>query len=177
MQHDPVGWDPDRVGGGPLDHRHHAGVALHGRRLVSVFGDDPETEREQTVDGRLRGRGLAERRQHLADVAQEHRVRPDHEHATAREAGAVLVQQERGAVQTDRGLAGARAALHDQARLERRPDDRVLLALDRGDDVAHLAGAGPAQLGEQRIGHAAGARERVGIVEVLLEDVGEVAAA
>ena len=84
----------------------------------------------------------------------------------------MLVQQERGAVQPDRGLAGARTALHDEARLERRADDRVLLALDRRDDVAHLAGARPAELGEQRVGNAARARERVGIVEVLLEHVG-----
>ena len=84
----------------------------------------------------------------------------------------MLVEQERGAVQPDRGLAGARTALHDEARLERRADDRVLLALDRRDDVAHLAGAGPAELGEQRVGHAARAGERVGIVEVLLEHVG-----
>ena len=83
----------------------------------------------------------------------------------------MLVEQERGAVQTDRGLARARTALHDEARLERRADDRVLLALDRRDDVAHLPGAGPAELGEQRVGHAARPGERVGIVEVLVEDV------
>ena len=143
---------------------------------VGVLGHDAEPQREQAVDGRLRRRRLAERRQDLRDVAQEHRVRPDDEHAFAREPGAVLVQQERGAVQADRGLARARTALHDQARLDRRADDRVLFGLDRRDDVAHLPGAGPAELGEQRIGHPARARERVGIGEVLLEDVGELAA-
>ena len=88
----------------------------------------------------------------------------------------MLVQQEGGAVQPDRGLARARAALHDEAAIERRADDRVLLALDRGDDVAHLPGAGPPELGEHRVGHAARSGERVRIVEVLVEDVLQVGA-
>ena len=87
----------------------------------------------------------------------------------------MLVEQECGAVEPDGRLAGARTALHDQARLEGRADDRVLFGLDRRDDVAHLAGPGPAELGEQRVGHAARTGERVGIVEVLLEHVRELA--
>ena len=49
--------------------------------------------------------------------------------------------------------------------------------MDRRDDVAHLAGAGAAELGEQRIGHAARTGGGVGIVEVFLEHVAELAAA
>ena len=67
----------------------------------------------------------------------------------------MLVEKERGAVEADRGLARARSALDDEATVERRADDRVLFGLDRRDDVAHLAGTRPAQLGEQRVGYAA----------------------
>ena len=132
--------------------------------------------RRSTV--RLAHRGLAERRQHLRDVAQEDRVRPDDEHALLVEQLPVLVEQERGAVQADRGLAGAGAALHDEARVERRADDDVLLGLDGGDDVAHRAGARALELGEQRVGDAPVTRsvDRVGIVEDLVEQVVELAA-
>ena len=87
----------------------------------------------------------------------------------------VLVEQEGGPVQADRGLAGARAALHDEAGVERRPDHDVLLAGDGGDDVAHLAGALALELGEQRVGDAAvvGGVDAVGVVEHLVEQVVE----
>ena len=49
-----------------------------------------------------------------ADVAQERRVGADDQHAAAREPVAVGVEQVGGAVQRDRGLAGARPALHHQ---------------------------------------------------------------
>ena len=58
--------------------------------------------------------GLAERRQHLLDVAEEQPVRADDEHALALEREPVRVEEVRGAVQRDDGLAGAGAALHDQ---------------------------------------------------------------
>ena len=76
-------------------------------------------------------------------------------------------------MQADRGLPGARAALHDEARVEGRTDDDVLLAGDGGDDVAHLAGALPLQLGQQRVGDAAvvGRVDAVGVVEHLVEEV------
>jgi hypothetical protein len=53
-------------------------------------------------------------------------------------------------VQRHGRLAGARAALHDQHSVERRPDDPVLLGLDGLDDVPHPAGAARGQRGEQR---------------------------
>jgi hypothetical protein len=46
-------------------------------------------------------------------------------------------------------LAGARTALHHQGSLQVGPDDRVLLRLDRGDDVAHPAGP-PSAEGRQQ---------------------------
>ena len=58
--------------------------------------------------------GLAERRQHPLDVAEEHPVRPDDQHALVLEREPVGVQQVRRAVQRHHGLAGAGTALHDE---------------------------------------------------------------
>ena len=44
--------------------------------------------------------------------------------------------------------------LHGQQLVERGADDLVLLGLDGGDDVEHLAGAGPLELGQQGIAPA-----------------------
>ena len=61
-------------------------------------------------------------------------------------------------------------------RVGRPANDLVLLALDGGDDVSHVPRASAAELGQQGIGHAAVAgRDRVGIVEVLFEDVQQAA--
>ena len=54
-------------------------------------------------------------------------------------------------MEADGCLAGARSALHGEQEVERGTDDLVLLGLDGGDDVEHLAGAGPLELGEQRV--------------------------
>ena len=75
------------------------------------------------------------------DVAQEHAVRADDEHTLVFEREPIRVEQVGGAVQRDDGLAGARTALHDEHAGKGRPDDLVLLGLDRRDDVAELAGA------------------------------------
>ena len=88
--------------------------------------------------------------QHLVDVAQERAARADEQDARALEQAAVRVQQVRGAVQGDGRLAGARTALHDERAAQLGADDRVLLALDRRDDVAHPAGAARGQPGQQR---------------------------
>ena len=87
----------------------------------------------------------------------------------------MVVEQEGGAVEADRRLAGARPALDDQQLVERGPDDHVLLGLDRRDDVAHLAGAGPVELGQERVGDAGGVVGAVGVVEVLVEQADELA--
>ena len=89
------------------------------------------------------------------------------------QAATMLEQQERGAVQADRGLARAGSTLHDEALIERGTDHDVLLGLDRGDDLAHRTGARRADLGQHRVGHA-GRGDRVRIVELLVEVRGEI---
>jgi hypothetical protein len=78
-----------------------------------------------------------ERRQHVADVAQEAGVGADHQHALAGQLLAVGEQQVRRPVQADRRLARARCTLHADRLRQVGADDHVLLGLDRGDDVAH----------------------------------------
>ena len=107
--------------------------------------------RDQRVDRALVDALLAERGQHLGDVGDEHAVRPDDQHALARELR-VGVQQPRRAVQADRGLAGAGAALHDQRAVGRLGDQRVLLRRDRRDDLAHLADALARDVLDDRLG-------------------------
>ena len=65
--------------------------------------------------------GLAERRQHLLDVAEEQAVGPDDQHALALEREAVRVEEVGGPVQRHDGLAGAGTALHHQHAGQRRP--------------------------------------------------------
>ena len=139
--------------------------------------------REELPDRAEHDAGLPQRRQHLPDVAQERRVGPHHEDAAAGQPVAVGVEQVGGAVQRDGGLAGARPALHHQHARRLRPDDLVLLGLDRGDDVGHPAGAARAHRGEQRglAGEPAapGDAGRAGGVEVehLVVDGGDLATA
>ena len=66
-------------------------------------------------------------------------------------------------MQRDRGLAGARPALHDQRTGQVAADDPVLLGLDGRDDVAHPAGAVRADGREQ--GPLAGQRAALVVVE------------
>ncbi len=79
-------------------------------------------------------------------------------------------------MQRHRRLAGAGPALHDQHLVDRRADDDVLLGLDRRHDLAHRPGAGGADLGEHRVGDAARHVGGVGVVEVLVEVGGQLAA-
>ena len=149
------------VGDRLVDDQAHADVALHpgGERRVgrveSVAG--PLHVGHQVGEDRLLDAGLAERRQHPLDVAQEHPVGADDEHALVLEREPVRVQQVGGAVERDDGLAGAGTTLHHQHTGLRRADDLVLLALDGGDDVAHAPGAVCVQGSEQRaVGGEAG---------------------
>ena len=59
------------------------------------------------------------------------------------------IQQVGDAVQCDRSLAGAWAALDDQEAFVGGADDAVLLRLDGGDDVAHAAVARGAHRGDE----------------------------
>ena len=120
---------------------------------------------------------LAERRQHPLDVAQEHPVRADDEHALVLQREAVGVQQVGGAVEGDDGLAGARPTLDDQHAGMRRADDLVLLGLDRGDDVAERAGAAALEGGEQRRVAAQPGARRIVVGEPLVVADAEVALA
>ena len=64
------------------------------------------------VHGGLLDLDLAEGGQHRGDVVQERPVGPDDQHAGPPQPLPVQVEQVRGAVQADRGLAGAGRALH-----------------------------------------------------------------
>ena len=81
----------------------------------------------------------------------------------------MLEQQVGGPVQGDRRLPGAGTSLHDEHLVHRGPDHEVLLGLDRGHDLAHGTGPLGADLGQHRVGDAAGDVRRVGVVEVLVE--------
>ena len=121
---------------------------------------------------------LAERRQHLLDVAQEHRARPDEQHAGRRQPAPVRVEEVGGAVERDRGLAGTRAARDDEDAGDLGPDRLVLLGLDRRDDVAHAAGAVAFERGEQRA-FARDLEAGIGdgpLVEDLVVEAGDLAA-
>ena len=139
--------------------------------MISTFGH------AQVGDGALAHAALAERRQDVGDVVEERPVGPDDEHAVAGQPATMLEHQVGGAVQGDGRLAGAGTALDDEHLVDRGADDEVLLGLDRRDDLAHRPGALGADLGEHRVGDAAGDVGGVGIVEVLVEVGGDLAVA
>ena len=162
-----------------LEDGQHAGVALQPGDLGGVGPIDVDAGRRQFDHRALQDGSLAEAGQHVGDVLEEGAVGPDDQHPVAGEPAPVLEQEVRGAVQADGRLAGAGPALDDQAAVERGADDDVLLGLDGGDDLAHRAGPGGADLGQHRIGDAAGAVVGVGVVEVLVEirrDLGDAVA-
>jgi len=166
-----LGRHAEVVAGGSRQHRGHADVTLEARHGGLVLPRHP-TPHEALHGGLARGR-LAERWQHLGDVPEEQRVRSDHEHTLPVELVAVLEEQEGGAVKTHSRLAGARPALHHEARVDGGPDHHVLLRGDGGDDVAHLARARALQLRQQRVRDApvVGGVHAVGVVEHLVEEV------
>ena len=116
-------------------------------RFVDALRDDAG---DQLADRAAHHAGLAEGGEHLVDVVQEVLARAHHKHAGAFESAAVRVQQVGGAVQRHGRLAGAGAALHHEGAGEIGADDPVLLGLDCGHDVGHLAGASRAQRRQQR---------------------------
>ena len=140
------------------------------RRGVGGRGPARRAIRSSTVD--CCDLDLAERRQHRGDVGQERPVRPDDQHAGPAQPLAVQVEQVRGPVQADRGLAGAGRALHADRVVQVGADQLVLLGLDGGDDVAHRPDAGPLDLGGQDPARGA---ELLAAVEVLVLEAGQLA--
>jgi hypothetical protein len=143
----PLG-DPLPVPHGRRQHLGHGRPALDLGRLGGLLpaGPDPGVE---VVHGGQQHAGLAERGQHLLDVAQERRVGADDEHHAPGETLALGVEQVGGPVQRDGGLAGAGAALDDEDAAVRGADDLVLFRLDGRDDVRHSPGAGRVERREQ----------------------------
>ncbi len=82
---------------------------------------------------------------------------------------ALRVQQPRGTVQADGGLAGAGAALDHERRVRIVGDQPVLVGLDRGDDVPHVHVAPPLELFEQEVADRCTVHDRP--VERLVGDV------
>ena len=169
------------VGDGAAEDLQHPEPALRGGHLVRVDGGRDDDAVAEPAGGREHHGRLAQRGEHAADVADESGAGADDQYAAAGEGCealplcrrqisrelasltplempfAVGVEQVGDAVQRDRGLPGPRAALDDHDAGERQPDDRVLLGLDRRDDVAHRRPARRLQCGEQRrIGRGSG---------------------
>ena len=141
-------------------------VRLQPRNVQRLLARDLDPV-EKLRHGALLDRFLAERGQHVRDVVHERRVRADDEHAA--QLLAVRVEEPRRAVQPDGGLAGARAALHDERAVGIGGDQPVLVRLDRRDDVAHPPLAAALELLEQEVRHRCALDD--GAVERLVGDV------
>ena len=155
----------DATPDGPLEHLRHPPVSLEGRDRgqIGVAGG-----RGELLDRPLLDRVLAERREHLLDVADERRARAEHQDAAAREVGE-REQQPGGAVQADGGLAGAGTALHHERAVVRSGDDVVLVGRDRRDDLPHLADPLRIDVAEDRLGQGVLRRAR----ELLVDEPGD----
>ena len=107
-----VGLDDAAPSSALRQHRRHPRVVLDQRRGLAV-GAPHRHPGDQVVHRGLLHLELAERRQHARRCSDRNaRVRPDDQHARAPQPLAVQVEQVRRPVQADRGLAGARRALH-----------------------------------------------------------------
>ncbi len=153
-EHEGVGRRPQVRPQRPLEQLGHARVALDHRRLVGVRALDGDG-RDQLGDGGLRDVELAEGGQHVPDVGEERQVGADDDDAAPGHQLLVRVQQVGDPVQADRGLAGARRALHAHGGGGVGADDVVLLGLDGGHDVPHRAGPRPLDLGDQQLARCA----------------------
>ena len=135
---------PRQVG----QHPHHFQVALDLRHVGGVAAGRGDTL-EQLADRSQVDTVLAEPGQHATDVVGEHRRWADHQHPAVGEPAPVGVEQVGRAVQGDLRLAGAGATGDEGDAVGGRADRLVLLALDGGDDVAHVLAAFPGQGLEQ----------------------------
>ena len=148
-----VGRGAQEEAGGALEDLRHAIVPLQPRD-VTVVGRAPLDAVDELGDRALLDGVLPERRQDVRDVLHERAVRPDDEHAAPRVPLPRRVEEPRGPVQADGGLAGPRPALDHERGVGVVRDQPVLVGLDRRDDVAHARVPAPLQLLEQEVAHA-----------------------
>ena len=137
------------IGDGLVDDHRHAQIALGASgkgRIVAT----PRDVMHEIGEHNLLDAGLAKRRQHALDVAQEHTVGANDQDTLVFERESECVEQVGSAVQRNHGLAGARPTLHHQHAGLRRADDFVLLTLDGGNNVAELTRATALEHGQQR---------------------------
>ena len=120
-------------------------VTLQGGHLGWIEPPDGHAL-DEFGDGDLADVHLPERGEHLADVVQEGAVGAHDEYAAAGQPAAVSVQQVRGTVQSDRGLAGPWSALDAHRAVQVGAHHLVLFRLDGGDDVTHRTDARPLDL-------------------------------
>ena len=165
-----LGGEPQLDCAGDHPSQTRVGLQAGDRRRIDAHRRDA---RNEVGDGELLDAVLAERRQDVRDVFHERPVRADDENAAPGVALAFRVDQPRGAVEADSGLAGAGAALDDERTVGRMRDQPVLVGLDRRDDVAHVAFAAPLQLFEQEVADARTVER--GAVESLVGDVEQLA--
>ena len=112
----------------------------------------------------------AERRQYARDVAHERLRRHDEQRVLRAEPLAVLEVQERDAVQRDRGLAAARAALdHDDAAARLRDQLELLLVDQRRDLGERLVSAHRAVVHAELALRAAGRDRARGLAHAAVE--------
>ena len=126
----------------------HAEVALdrgRGKRVDLRHGDGgTEIRRRREHDPVLTERG-----DDVLDVPQERRRRTDEEHG-AGQVRPLGIEQVRGAVERDCGLACAGRPLDDRHARAGATDHDILLGLDRCDDVLHAAGPWRVERGHER---------------------------
>ncbi len=132
---------PDQFG-----HPRRALDVGHGGFVVTT-GLDPVDDLAQRTQ---RDGGLAQRWQHLLDVAHEDAARPDDQDAAAFVATPVAIEEVRRAVQRHDRLAGAGSARDRHDALGGCADRDVLLGLDGRHDRVHRPIAGAGQLRHQR---------------------------
>ena len=102
---------------GHLEHRRESGVALQTDDVGLVGSSHPAAH--QALQGGLARRRLAQRWEHLRDVAKKQRIWTNDEHAGTVEHSTMLEQEEGCTMQAHGRLPGARPALHDEAGVER----------------------------------------------------------
>jgi hypothetical protein len=135
---------------GGLDRPHHRGGRLEAATSRSASGRAAVALGHEVAQGAGLHTLLAEAGQHVGDVGEIGLVRADEQHAAPLPAEVrVRVQQVRGAVQRDDGLAGAGPAVDDERAAGPGPDDRVLVGLDGAEHVAHPRRAAAAQAGDE----------------------------